>query len=79
MEDAAFALIDGVKDNDPRLRLFLETLECGPYDRFVRPVLFEPCATPRGPGDNIPSICSGKKKKVLCHFLIVHHPRSLPK
>lgn len=62
MEDAAFALIDGVKDNDLLLRLFLETLECGPYDRFVCYVLFEPSAAPCGPGDNIPSICSGKKR-----------------
>lgn len=61
MEDAAFALIDGVKDNDPLLRLFLETLECAPYDRFVCCVLFEPSAALCGPGDNIPSICSGKK------------------
>lgn len=62
MEDTAFALIDGVKDNDPLLRLFLETLECWPYDRFVCAILFEPSAAPHGPGDNIPSICSGKEK-----------------
>lgn len=45
------------------LRLFLETLEHGPYDRFVSSALFEPSAALCGPGDNIPSIFFWGKKK----------------